>query len=602
MKSHRLYSKRNLILFLSLIAVAIIIVIILLVPDKPPVKPEGISPGDYSYAIEYTEHQISTSMKKHNIPGIVCAVVDGNDILFSKAYGYADAENKTKTTADTIFKAGSISKVFTGIEVMRMHEEGLIDIDNPLKDYLPDFDINNRFEESGPITISSMLTHRSGLPRGGTLLLWDWSCRPLVLDAQMMSLSESHMVYPPDHRYKYSNIAYNTLARLIEVARDLETPPANTAGAFPYYMSENFFIPLGMDDTSFGSLMLMYGRQYTNPVAMGYYRNKSKNIPYNQFDIISMASGNVHTTLNDMTIFLKAILTAGDDGFMTKALLENMFFHKEDNSRDLKDLGLTWFRNSEALGETIVFHDGTNQGFISMLAFMPEHEIGMVIMANSDEFENVKSFMSFDILRVFLEAKTGIEINRTDKSNIIAVDSDSLEKYTGFYLMDDEIIEITLKNGTLKARYKGFGLKLQPIGENQFTFNNPLTDAIESRLTIMGGNAFESPYMILEMGDAFFCPRYPATDEIPDLWKELEGKYVVQARHPSSYSEEDTLGTSEIIIKNGILMMKDSFALLPTDGNRILIQGSVFHGETMEYDPDTGIITWQSRIYIPEQN
>jgi hypothetical protein len=276
-----------------------------------------------------------------------------------------------------------------------------------------------------------------------------------------------------------------------------------------------------------------------------------------------------------------------------------MFYHQDDNPRDLKDNGLAWFRNSEVLGETVVFHDGTNQGFISMLAMIPEHDLGLIIMANSDEFENVKSILSFDILRVFLEAKTGNEIPPPTESKVISLPVDSLRKYTGTYLMHDEIIEVILKNDVLKARYKGFGLKLDPIGENQFTFKNPLADSIESRITFMDGNEFESPYMILEMGDAFFCPLYPKADSITGVWNNILGNYTVYARHPSEYSDNEILGSSKIIDKDGVLMMKGSFGLLPVEGNRLLIQGGVFHGETMDYYPETGILIWQNRKYIP---
>ena len=590
---------KKLIISVSAILVLVIITV-LLFKERPPIKPEDLSAGDYSYAIEYSDYQIKTAMKKHKIPGVVFAMLDGGNVIFSNAYGYADVENKIETTPDTIFKIGSISKVFTGIEVMKMQEEGLIDINMPLVDYLPEFEINSRFSETGPITVSSLLTHRSGLPRGGTILLWDWSTRPLVLDAQMKSLKDSYMVYPVGYRYKYSNIGYNTLARMIERVRGLEPPAENTAGAFPYYMQENFFNPLGMPDTSFGSNNLMYGVPSDNPKAMGYYRKKGHNIPFNQFDIISMASGNVHTTLNDMITFTASLLAPDDEGIITERLLGSMYYHQEDNTRDLKDNGLTWFRNSEVLGETVVFHDGTNQGFISMLALIPEHDIGMVIIANSDEFENVKSILSFDILRVMLESKTGKSIPKPPDSDIASIPEAVLQGYTGRYLMNDEFIDVILKNSKLKARYKGFGLTLKPIGDNRFKFKNPLGDEFESRISFFPGNDFEEPYMILEMGDAFFCPRYPVPDEIPESWKDLEGQYTKHARHPSEYSDSNILGVAEIAIKKGVLMMSDSFALLPVDGNRILIQGGVFHGETMEYDPDTGEIIWRFSIYKPD--
>ncbi len=593
------FTKKKLIFIIPLVCIILGVCIWLLLRPWEPQKPKNLEQGDYSYAIDYSDYQIKSAMKKHKIPGVIFAMVDGNDVIYSETYGYADIEKKILATAETIFKAGSISKVFTGIEVMRLHEEGMIDIGRPLTDYLPDFKINDRFTESEPISIESILTHRSGLPRNGTLFLWDWSSRPLVLDAQMKSLNESHMVYPVGYRYKYSNIGYNVLARMIERVNNLEPPSENTAGAFPYYMQDNFFRPLGMNSTSFGSSMLMYGTPAANPSAMGYYLEKGKNIPFNQFDIISMASGNVHTTLNDMITFTKALLTSDDNGLITKNLLGTMYYHQNDNSRDLKDNGLTWFRNSEILGETVVFHDGTNQGFISMLAMIPEYDLGMVIMANSEEFENVKSILSFDILSLMLETKTGQSIPSLPESEVVPLSEAVLKNFTGKYLMNNEVIEVKYKNNKLKANYKGFALALKPIGENLFTFSNPLGVLVESSIKFFPSNDFEEPYMIIEMGDVFFCPRYTTAEDIPDLWVALEGKYTRNFRHPSEYSENEDIATVEIKVIDGILMFGDSFALLPYDDNKLLIQGGIFHGETMEYDPVTGIIKWQQHIYVP---
>ena len=105
--------------------------------------------------------------------------------------------------------------------------------------------------------------------------------------------------------------------------------------------------------------------------------------------------------------------------------------------------------------------------------------------------------------------------------------------------------------------------------------------------------------MIIEMGDVFFCPRYTTAEDIPDLWVALEGKYTRNFRHPSEYSENEDIATVEIKVIDGILMFGDSFALLPYDDNKLLIQGGIFHGETMEYDPVTGIIKCQQHIYVP---
>jgi CubicO group peptidase (beta-lactamase class C family) len=106
-------------------------------------------------------------MDKYDLPSVVVAMIDDQNIVYKQAYGLANLETKKPATLDTVYKLGSITKSFTGIEIMRMCEEGLIDLDARITDFIPDFSINSRFSFSEPITIRSILAHRSGLPRNG---------------------------------------------------------------------------------------------------------------------------------------------------------------------------------------------------------------------------------------------------------------------------------------------------------------------------------------------------------------------------------------------------------------------------------------------------
>lgn len=188
-------------------------------PGNFGLRPVDIPPDDYSVVIKYTELALSRAMRTHKIPGIAVALIDGQNIIYENGFGVADLETKTPITIDTIFNAGSVAKLFTGIEIMRMYEQGLIDIDAPVSQYLPDFSIKSTWSESAAdiITIRDILNHRSGLPRGSGLLGWHWDARPEVMSAQVESAAELYQAYPAGHWYKYSNFGYNILGRIIEV-------------------------------------------------------------------------------------------------------------------------------------------------------------------------------------------------------------------------------------------------------------------------------------------------------------------------------------------------------------------------------------------------
>jgi CubicO group peptidase (beta-lactamase class C family) len=118
----------------------------------------------YSNTINQMTAYIENHMAQNNVTGLSIALVDGQNVVWARGFGYADKENNIPADADTIYEIASVSKTFAAATIMRLAEQGLIDIDKPITTYLPGFSINQRFPASGPITIRSILTHHSGIP------------------------------------------------------------------------------------------------------------------------------------------------------------------------------------------------------------------------------------------------------------------------------------------------------------------------------------------------------------------------------------------------------------------------------------------------------
>ena len=111
-----------------------------------PQQPADTQGDGYAYTKEWATWYITNElMKKANVPGVVVALVDDQEIIFQDAFGYADLEEKIFATADTVYRMGSISKPFTALAIMKLYEEGIIDLNAPITDYLPDFSIQSRF-------------------------------------------------------------------------------------------------------------------------------------------------------------------------------------------------------------------------------------------------------------------------------------------------------------------------------------------------------------------------------------------------------------------------------------------------------------------------
>jgi len=567
-------------------------------------KPDVIPLGDYSYTIEYVDYQVNRLMKKYDLPSVVVALIDDQDVVYKQAYGLANLETKKPATLDTVYKLGSITKLFTGIEIMRMHEEGLVGLDTPIIEYLPDFSINSRLSSSEPITIRSILAHRSGLPRNGTLLSWYWEARPNVLKTVTDSLADAHQAFPVGYRYKYSNIGYDILGRIIEVIRGIEPPAPEAISGWPYYMSDELLIPMGMKDTAFGSDSLLYGKAPTLNVAMGYYQEDGKNKPYNQFDIIELASGNMQSTMHDMIKFAQFLFSVGESGkdkIISRDTLWSMFEERYTKPRDPKTNGLTWFTDREQLGELLVFHSGTNQGFISMIALMPERKLGFIVFSNSTRFEDLQNQLAFDTLRLMLETKYGIAPLQEKPAEKVDANIDTLERYIGKYILNGEIIEVILSGNQAKAIYQGQKISMIPISQTKFRLNHWIADVENIELQFFLDSSDDEDIMIVHMGDYFICPKYPDIEEVPVLWEKLTGKYDIYPRIPSVYSDEVTLGTIEIKVEDGVLLTSDEKVLTPISDTEIIIVGGIFDGETMIYNKETGDITWQNVIYKPSK-
>src|SRR5258705_12323654 len=123
--------------------------VILIVFGFTPIA--AAQPQRYAAAIERIDKLAAHELESKRLPAIAIALVDDQNIVWSKGFGYADPAKKTPATADTVFRVGSVSKLFTDIAVMKLAEAGKLDLDAPVTKYLPDFQPKNPF--GTPITL-----------------------------------------------------------------------------------------------------------------------------------------------------------------------------------------------------------------------------------------------------------------------------------------------------------------------------------------------------------------------------------------------------------------------------------------------------------------
>lgn len=127
----------------------------------PPTQEDTI----YSSAIEQLEQFINEELERGLIPGLSIALVDDQEIVWAQGFGLADREDWVAADAQTIYRVGSISKLFTDMGVMQLVEAGSIDLDADITTYYPDFSIGRPFETETPTTLRQLMSHTSGFPR-----------------------------------------------------------------------------------------------------------------------------------------------------------------------------------------------------------------------------------------------------------------------------------------------------------------------------------------------------------------------------------------------------------------------------------------------------
>ncbi|HEX4545969.1 MAG TPA: serine hydrolase domain-containing protein, partial [Candidatus Acidoferrum sp.] len=188
---------------------------------NPPPAPAATAPAPEKRGVELTATDLDSfldgfmpqQIEKADIAGAVIAVVKDGKIIFEKGYGYSDAEKKTPVSPqDTLFRPGSISKLFTWTAVMQQVEQGKLDLDRDVNDYL-DFKIPQTFGK--PTTLRDIMTHRSGLEE--TIKdLFVSSEKDLTPIAQYLPSHLPAQIFPPGTIPAYSNYATTLAAYIVQ--------------------------------------------------------------------------------------------------------------------------------------------------------------------------------------------------------------------------------------------------------------------------------------------------------------------------------------------------------------------------------------------------
>ncbi len=338
--------------------------------------------------LEQVNEIVLATINQEVLAGLAVGIIQGEKLIYSKGFGLADIEHQKPITPDTVFRIGSISKTFTAIAIMQLWEEGKLQLDDPVNEYLKAYKVQHRDRNAPPVTFRHLLTHTSGIGELRTftdllLPVWGLGGKP---DKSIPTLKEyySQGITPevyPETKWAYANHAFATLGQLVE---DISGEP------FSEYAIRHIFTPLGMKHTDY-LLSDACGKPHSvrlrvrEELAQGYVfkQNKFQNINY--LEILVTGAGSIFSSVNDMSKYMSALLGGGKNQFgsiLKPETLQLMMEPQYQPDPHLSAMGLAFFLDNFD-GHKIVSHDGGWPGFVSSMFVAPDDNLGVVVFTNT---------------------------------------------------------------------------------------------------------------------------------------------------------------------------------------------------------------------------
>lgn len=377
---------------LSLCA-AVLLAVSPLVSQSQPGKPaaaKAISPtaplGDF-------DAYVAQTMKEWKVPGVAIAVVKDGKVLLSRGYGLRDTQKNLPVTTRTMFPIASITKSFTVATLATLSTEGKLDWDKPVRDSLPDFRLEDDFL-TARVTTRDLVTHRTGLPRHDAS--WYHTDTPraeLVHSLRYMEKSKDLR-----QSFQYNNLMFVTAGYLAGQLNGTSWEDA---------VRQRLFGPLGMTSSNFS----VTDSEKSPDYAHAYQKDDNEEVhevPILQADNVGPA-GSINSNLEDMTQYLLLYLNHGKHGErqiispadIRQMATPQMVIPTSEVDRELGFLnyGMGLFVTSYR-GHKFVHHGGNLDGFSLLLSFLPDDNVGVVVLTNLDatQLREVLTYNVYDRL------------------------------------------------------------------------------------------------------------------------------------------------------------------------------------------------------------
>jgi CubicO group peptidase (beta-lactamase class C family) len=376
-------------------------------------------------------------------------------IIYEKSFGYANAENRTPFTENTIFLTGSVAKTFTAVALLKLKERGKLNLDDPVTKYLPELSYKN-------VTLRHLLAHTSGLLEYQSEEIIKEIAGKGVDNAELVKVFarlNPKQVFEPGTKWEYSNTNYILLALIVEKV---------SGKSFPQFVGENIFVPAGMT-RSFVSISnipdtlkkeVASGYRFTNPLATAPVNVDSLEGARRAYATKRnlYGAGNVYSTTRDLLKFHQALQRGK---ILNKQSLSEMYaptrlttgadYKPFARTNYLSKDALGWFVADDASGK-IAYHPGGDIGYVSYFLRNTTKDQSVIVLSN---IELLRHYTPTSLMRILndepykldiksLAGAMGKEYNQRGSLAMLKV-FNQLKGSDEYALREDEINELGLR-------------------------------------------------------------------------------------------------------------------------------------------------------------
>ena len=375
-------------------------------------------------SIKQLTDSIEVIMKQENITGLMLGVTTKDSVLFSGGFGYSDLDTKRNADESTLFRMGSITKMFVSLGIMKLVNEGKLKLDDELKKIAPEVPFQNKWESTNPVRIVHLLEHTTGFDDIKLNRMYSLDVKENT-GIDMMLVHKNSMVcrWQPGERFAYSNPNYAILGYIIE---KLSGNPYNQ------YLTENILTPLGMMNSNFN-----LRSKFPQKDVKEYVVKNGKTIQVRSVTLLSGPQGALWSSAEDMVRFLQLFLRNGSPLFTANTIAEIETVHSSLAARSGQKNGYSLGNDNTFFGYSkfpFRGHGGLTGTCFSSCKYNRELGIGFVLASNS----NNDNYRVEDLIVSYFEQ------NIPAKNLLIqSIDKKAIEPFLGRYQFESPRNEIS---------------------------------------------------------------------------------------------------------------------------------------------------------------